>query len=210
MESTLKRVAPLAGVVVVALEVVGGTLVTKGAPAFAAKPAEIAAYFTAPASHIMLGVFLLLIATPFWFIYLGCLYGAVKVKEGGVGRLAATLLATGSAAAALGVAGDVFTAMASIRASRETLTPGLATVYFDAANGLTYTGFAVTLSAFNLAFGVASLRYGAIVPKWIGAVSIGMALLLLVPPVSWAAIYVSLLIALYVSVVLYRDEAGGL
>jgi hypothetical protein len=210
VNATLKRVAPLAGVVFVALEIAGGALVMKGSPAFAAKPAEITAYLAEPTSHVMLGIFLFLIATPFWFIYLGCLYGAVKVKEGGVGRLAAMLLATGSAGVALGVAGDVFLAMASIRASGGTLTPSIATVYFDASNVLGYTGLAVALSAFSLALGVASLRYGAVVPKWIGAVSIVLAVLYLVPPISSAALYVGLPITLYASVALYRDKAGEL
>lgn len=210
MDATVKRMAPLAGVAFVALEIVGGLLVMKGSPAFAARPAEISAYFADPTSHLMLGILLFLIATPFWFIYLGCLYGAVKVKEGGVGRLAAMLLATGSTAAALGVAGDVFIAMASIRASGGTLTPGIATVYFDAANVLGYTGLAVALSAFSLAFGVASFRYGAVVPRWLGAVSIVLAVVYLIPPISWAALYIGLLITAYASVVLYRERAGEL
>lgn len=210
MDATLKRLAPLAGVVVVALEVIGGTLAMKGAPAFAAKPAEIMAYFADPASHLMLAMLLLMMAAPFWFIFLGCLYGAVKVKEGGVGRLAATLLASGSAAAAIGVAGDVFMAMASIRASRGTLSPTLATAYFDASNVLSYTGFAVALSAFNLALGLAALRYGAILPKWLGAISIVLAVLLLIPPISWAAIAGGFLLTLYASLVLYREKAGEL
>jgi hypothetical protein len=210
VDATLKRVAPLSGAVVVALEVIGSALVMKGSPAFGAKPAQISAYFADPTSHVMLGIFLLLIAAPFWFIYLGCLYGAVKVKEGGVGRLATTLVATGSAGAAIGVAADAFTAMASFRASHETLTPVMATVYFDAANVLTYTGFAVAMSGFNLALGVASLRYGAVVPTWIGASSIVLAVFLLIPIISWAAITAGLLVTLYASVVMYREKAGDL
>ena len=210
MDAALRRVAPLAGVVFVALEIVGGALVMKGSPAFAAKPAEILAYFADPASHMMLGIVLYLIATPFWFIYLGCLYGAVKVKEGGVGRLSATLLATGSAAAALGVAADAFTAMASTRAAHGTLTAAMSAVYFDAANVLTYTGMAAILSAFSLVLGVASFRYDAVIPKWLGAVSILLAALYLVPPISWVAVDVGLLVTLYASVVLYRDNAGTL
>jgi hypothetical protein len=210
MDATLRRVAPLAGAVMVALELIGGALTLKGAPGYAAKPSDILAYFSHPASHVMIGIWLLLLAAPFWFIYLGCLYGAVKVKEGGVGRLSATLLATGSAAAALGVAADAFTAMASIRAAHGTLTAAMSAVYFDAANVLTYTGMAVILSAFSLVLGVASFRYDAVIPKWLGAVSILLAALYLIPPISWVAVDVGLLITLYASVVLYRENAGTL
>jgi hypothetical protein len=193
-----------------ALEAIGGTLALKGAPGSTAKPAQIFAYFTGQTSHIVIGTWLLLLAGVFWFIYLGCLYSAVKAKEDGVGRLSVTLLATGSAAAALGVAADAFTAAAADRAAHGTLTPGMATVYFDAANSLTYSGMAVTLAAFSLAFGVAAYRYDTVLPRWLGAVSILLAVLYLVPPVSWVGVDLGLLITLYVSVLLYRDKAGVL
>jgi hypothetical protein len=207
MDAALKRTAPLAGVVVVALEIIGGTLALKGAPGFSAKPAEIAAYFADPPSHIMLGIWLMMLAGPFWLIYVGCLYGAVKVKEDGIGRLSATLLVSGSAGVALGIAGDVFSAMAVIRAGAGTLTPTMATIYFDATNILSYTAMAMMLSVFSLALGLASFRY-AVLPKWVGVVSILLAVVYVIPPISWVGVYIGLLVTLYVSVLLYRDKAG--
>lgn len=210
MDATLKKVAPLSGVLFVVLYVASGVVMMKGSPQFAADSGDILAFYDGNADRIMKGALLGILATPLWFLFLGSLRSAMGAAEGGAGRLTATAFGAGVAGATLGAAGTVFNAMASIRADRETLTEPMAAVYFDATNVLAYTGAAALLSAFALALGVASLRYGAVLPKWLGIITLVAAVGLVIPPISWAVLQLGLLIVLWASIVLYRQRAGEL
>jgi hypothetical protein len=209
MDTALKRVAPLTGVVFVALFVVGGGYLLKGYPQeFPASTAAVESYISGHSSDIKLGAMLLLVSNPFWFIFLGCLYSAVKAKEGGTGRLAVTLVAAAATGTGVALVGECLIAMAAYRAEAGMLTS--AAVYFDAANVLRYTGTAAAYSGFALALGLASLRYGAVLPKWLGVVSLLLAVAFVVPPIVWAAMPLGALLLLWVSIALYRDRAGEL
>jgi hypothetical protein len=210
MDATLKKLGPLTGVVFVVLYVVSSVITMKGSPEFAGKPAEILAYYQGHEHQIMLGGLLDIISTPFWFIFLGCLRSGMGAAEGGAGRLTATAFGAGVAGAAVGVAGTVMNVMAAIRSGKGTLDASAATVYFDATQVLVYTATAAVLSAFVLALGIASFRYGAIIPKWLGAVSVLLAIAFVIPPISWAALQLGLIIVLWASIVLYRQKAGEL
>jgi hypothetical protein len=209
MDATLKRFSPLSGVVFVALYVAGTIVSMKDSPDFAGDSASIQTYFENQSEWIICGGVLGLIALPFWFLYLGNLRSAIAKAEGGAERLAATVFAAGAAAAAVGGAGLGIGIMGAFRAGDEgTIDPAVATVMWDASQVLTYTATAALLSAFALAFGVASFRYGAVIPKWLGAVSIVFAVLFVIPPISWAALLVGLIFTLIVSVLLFQQRAG--
>lgn len=210
MDATLKKVAPLTGVLFVVLYAASTVVMMKGSPPFATDSGDILAFYDGNAHRVMTGAVLGLLAAPLWLLFLGSLRSAMGAAEGGAGRLAATAFGAGVAGGTLGVAGTVFNAMASIRADRGNLTEEAATVYFDAAHVLTYSGAGALLSAFALALGVASLRYGAVLPKWLGIITIVVAIGLVIPPISWAVIQFGLLIVLWASIVLYRQRAGEL
>jgi hypothetical protein len=212
MGSAFKKAAPLTGITFAILFLLGIALQQKGAPSFGADSAEIQTYFADSYANIVTGAFLVFISTPFWFIFNGVLFAAIREKEEGAGRLGVTLAAAGAAASAITVSGQGIGAMGAIRAHDGTLSDVLAPIYFDVFTGMVYTCTAVVAAAFLFALASASLRYGAVLPKWLGAVSLvlAVAFLIPVPAVSWAAVSIGVLIVLYASVALYRENAGDL
>lgn len=212
MGSAFKKAAPLTGITFAILYLLGVVLQQKGVPAFGAGAAEIQTYFTDNYANVVTGAFLIFLSTPFWFIFNGVLFAAIRERESGAGRLGVTLAAAGAAAAAITVAGQGIGAMGAIRAHEGTLSDTLAPVYFDVFTGMVYTCTAVVAAAFLFALASASLRYGAVLPRWLGGVALilAVAFLIPIPAVSWAVVSIGVLIVLYASFVLYRENAGDL
>lgn len=205
----LRRVAPLTGMTFAFLYLFGSYLLLKDAPEFGAEPAEIIPYFTERASDIQAGTLLVFISAPFWFTFLGVLHRAVKAHEGTEGRLATVLVAAGSAAAAITLVGQACAAAGAIRAQDGTLEAGPATVYFDASYSLVYTATAVAATAFLIALALASLRYDAIMPRPLGAFSLVLGVVFLIPNIAWIALPIGVLIMTYISLRLYREQSQG-
>lgn len=210
MDTAIKRAAPLTGVTFAILYLAAMFLYRKGQPEFGADSAEITAYFEAQSAYISLGSLAVFICTPFWFIFIGCIYSSIKAKEDGVGRLAVTQIASGATAAAVSTVGALCAAIGAIRAERGTLDGGAATVYFDAATALLYTGTAVAATGFLFAIAAASLRYGAVLPKPFGWVALVLAVLFLIPPISWICLPLGVVLMIYASIRLYAEDAGEL
>jgi hypothetical protein len=213
MDATLKRLSPLSGVIFAALYLVGTYLAMKGSPQFVGKPADIQAYYEGATNHhIEEGGLIAIIATPFWFLFLGNLRSAMGKAEGGAGRLTATAFGAGVAGAAAGSAGMFLNIVAAIRADQggSSIDPATATALFDATQVLFYSSTMALLSAFSLCVGVASVRYGAVIPKWLGFVYIVLAVPMVLPMVSWAVLPLGLLLTVVVSIALYRQQAGEL
>lgn len=207
LSPAVRKAAPLTGVTFGALYLLGNYMLVGDAPAFGAEPAEIMPYFADRAPYILMGTLLVFVSAPFWFSFLGVLHNAVKAKEGETGRLAITLVGSGSAAAAITLVGEACAAAGAIRARNGTLTSGPATVYFDASYALVYTATAVAAAAFLLALAIASLRYEAVMPRWLGAVSLVLAVVFLIPNLAWIALPIGVLVMTIASVLLYRDQA---
>lgn len=205
----LRRVAPLTGITFGFLYLIGNYMLLKDAPEFGAEPAEIIPYFTDRASDILAGTLLVFISAPFWFTFLGVLHNAVKVHEGREGRLATVLVAAGSAAAAITLVGQACAAAGAIRAQEDALAAGPATVYFDASYSLVYTATAVAATAFLIALALASLRYKAIMPRPLGAFSLVLGVIFLIPNLAWIALPIGVLLMTYVSLRLYREQSHG-
>jgi hypothetical protein len=212
MGSAFKKAAPLTGITFAILYLLGVALQQKGVPGFGAQSAEIMTYFDDNYANIVTGTFLVFVSAPFWFIFNGVLFAAIRDKEEGAGRLGVTLAAAGAAAAAITVAGQGIGAMGAIRAHEGTLSPAVAPVYFDVFTGMVYTCTAVVAAAYLIALAFASLRTGAVLPRWLGGVSLVLAaaFVIPIPAVSWAVVSIGVLIVLYASVALYRQNAGEL
>lgn len=210
MDAALRKSAPITGLTFAALYLIGGYTFSKGAPGFAADADAIQAYFTDQSASINVGALLIFVSAPFWFIFLGVVYSAIKDKEGGTGHLGATALASGAAAAAVSIVGTLCASIGAIRGADGTLDAGAAMVYFDASTALLYTGTAVSAAAFLLAVAVASIRYGVILPKPIGAASLVLAVIFLIPPLSMWALALGVVLMGYASIKLYFDGAGEL
>lgn len=203
----LRKVAPLTGTTFALLYLFGSYLLLKDAPEFGAEPAKIIPYFTDRASDISSGTLLVFVSAPFWFTFLGVLHREVNSHEGSEGRLSTVLVASGSAAAAITLVGQACAAAGAIRAHDGTLEAGPATVYFDASYALVYTATAVAATAFLIALALASLRYGALMPRPLGAFSLVLGVVFLIPNLAWIALPVGVLIVTYISFQLYRTQA---
>jgi len=210
MDAALRRSAPIAGLTFAALYLIGGYTLAKGAPGFAAESDAILTYFTDRSASINVGALLNFVSAPFWFIFLGTIYSAIKDKEGASGHLAATALASGAAAAAVSIVGALCASIGAIRGADGTLDAGAAVVYFDASTALLYTGTAVAAAAFLLAVAAASIRYGVILPKALGAASLILAVLFLIPPLSMWALALGVALMGLASIKLFLDGAGEL
>lgn len=210
MDAALRKAAPLTGITFGALYLLGSYMLVHASPEFGAKPAEIVPYFTDRAANILFGTLLVFVSAPFWFSFLAVLHTVVKAKEGASGRLSTVMVASGSAAAAITLVGEACAAAGAIRARNGTLESGPATVYFDASYALVYTATAVAAAAFLLALAMASLRYQAVMPRWLGAVSLALAVVFLIPNLAWLALPVAVVILTVASVLLYRDQADNL
>jgi hypothetical protein len=210
MDAAIKRAAPLTGVTFALLYLLGSFISMHHAPAVAARPDDVVAYFAERPHSIALGSLLIFVAAPFWFIFIGCIYSSIKAKEDGVGRLAVTQLASGAAAAAVSIVGALCAATGAIRADRGTLDPGAATVYFDAATALLYTGTAVAAAGFLLALAAASIQYNAVLPRVLGWAALVLAVLFVIPGVSKLALPLGVALMIVASISLYREKAGEL
>ena len=210
ISTALRKAAPLTGITFGLLYLTGNYLLVKDAPEFAAGPAEIMPYFTDRSAEILLGTLMVFVSAPFWFAFLGVLHNVVKAKEGESGRLAITLVASGSAAAAVTLVGEATAAAGAIRARNGTLESGPATVYFDASHALVMTGTAVAAAAFLVAVAIASLRYGAVMPKWMGVISLIVAVVFLIPNLAWISLPIGVSILVVASALMYREESDEL
>jgi hypothetical protein len=210
MEAAFKKTAPITGLTFAALYLLGGYTLSKGAPEFAAESNEILTYFTDQSASIAVGALLIFVAAPFWFIFVGTIYAAIKVAEGGVGRLAVTAVASAATAAAVSIVGALCASIGAIRGGDGSLDAGAAMVYFDASTALLYTGTAVSAAAFLLAVAIASIRYDVVLPKPLGYASLVLAVVFLIPPLSMWALALGVVFMGIASVKLYGDKAGDL
>lgn len=210
MEAALKKTAPITGLTFAALYLLGGYTLAKGAPDFAAGSDAILAYFTDQSAAINVGALLIFVAAPFWFIFVGTIFAAIREAEGGAGRLGVTAAASASTAAAVSIVGTLCASIGAIRGADGTLDAGAAMVYFDASTALLYTGTAVAAAAFLLAVAIASIRYGVVLPKALGWASLVLAVIFLIPPLSMWALALGVVFMGVASIKLYRDNAGEL
>lgn len=212
MDAALKKFSPLSGLIFVVLYAAGISLAMKGSPEFVGKPDDIQAYYEGAKNHkIMLGGLIGVVATPFWFLFLGNLRSAMAKAEGGAMRLTSTAFAAGAVAAAAGTSGILLNTVGAIRADQNgSIDPAVATALFDGAQVLVYTSTMAILAAFALCVGVASLRYGAVIPKWLGVIFVILAVPMVVPPISWAVLPLGLLLTAVLSILLYVQKAGEL
>lgn len=202
-----EALAPLTGIAAVLLfaaafvvhDVIGDT------PNADAPASTFASYYEEHDGNIWLTSILISLAIFFLFWFIGVLRGAVHAAEGGVGRLAATAHAGGIATAVLILASIGTQVSGAILVSERDvgLAPDSAVAYWFIGDGLfvaAFYGAAVMVAA----TGLAVLRTGAL-PRWLGWVSLLIALVLLVPWINWAAfIFVFPLWVIVVSVLLWQ------
>ena len=213
MDATLRRLAPLSGVIFVVLYVIGSIIGMSDSPDFAGSSQEITEYYTDSKDEILVATVIAAIATPFYIWFLGCLRSAIARVEGGTTRLASTAFGAGIAAGAAGVAGVMVNAMGALRIDeQDTIAGPTATAYYDIGQILAFAATPALLAAGLVATAVASLRYRAILPAWLAYVTIVLAIIDVIPPISWLGTLLGLVWVLVVSGIFYTqhvaDEVG--
>lgn len=209
MDATARRLAPLTGVVFVVLYVIATVIGMSDSPDFAGTEREITEYYTDKKDEVLIGSFIAVIATPFYIWFLGCLRSAIARAEGGTTRLASTAFGAGIAAGAAGVSGLMVNAMGALRVDeQDAIAPAVATAYYDIGQILAYAATPALIAAGLAATAVASLRYRAILPVWLAYVTLVLAVIDVIPPISWIGTLLGVLWVLVVSGLLYVQRVA--
>ena len=206
MDATMRRLAPLSGVVFVVLYVISTLVGMSDSPDFAGTPEEITEYFTDSKDEIIIGGLIGVVSIPFFVWFAGCLRSAIARVEGGTTRLASTAFGASIAAVAAGAAGLMIGVMGALRVDeQDAISPAVATAYYDVSQILSFAAVPALLAAGLVATAVASLRYRAILPAWLAYLSLVLAVVNVIPPISWAGTLVGIIWVLVVSILLYRQ-----
>jgi hypothetical protein len=204
-----ERYAPLAGVTAVVLWVIGIILLT--GPGHIGNnssdaPVVILAKYAAHSTAIQWGAWFVMLGALAFLWFVGSLRSAVFTAEGGTGRLA-TLVGMGGVATAIGVLLAHVPSFAAATTSDNLTAPAakalilMDDVFFYAAEfSVAVLFFAVAVSIFRF----------AVLPGWLGWVSLVFAVLAVIPPVGWAILGLGLpLWTLVVSWLLFSKQRGA-
>ena len=205
MNPRWERLGPLAGIVAVALFVVGIVVIESGgAPDADATPEEYLGYYRDDDDRILIGGVLFQLGAAFFIWFLGHLRARLAAAEGGVQRLTAIAFGGGLAAAtcALLLPGpDEAGAL-----SKNEITPDAA-VAFNNLGDAFFIGAEFAAAVLLAATGLVVLATRAL-PRWLGWASLVIALWLVIAPVGWAALIFAVpLWTIVVSVLLYMRPA---
>jgi hypothetical protein len=209
MDANLRRLAPLSGVIFVALYVIATIIGMSDSPDFAGTSQEITEYYVDKKDEILVSTVIAAIATPFYIWFLGCLRSAIARVEGGTTRLASTAFGAGIAAGAAGVGGVMVNAMGALRVDeQDAIAPATATAYYDIGQILAFAATPALIAAGLAATAVAALRYRAILPAWLAYLTIVLAIIDVIPPISWLGILIGLVWILVVSGLFYTQHVA--
>jgi hypothetical protein len=182
----LARYAPLSGILAAGLAIAGLAVVeASNSTPDSPTAAQALAYVEAHGDAVVLGAWLVALGLVAFYWFLGSLRAALREAEGGSGRLATTAFGGGLAAAVLLVAAIAPTASAAIATmdADHNVSP-------EAAQAILHVGDAFFPAAFMAmsvpiaATALVALRTG-VLPRWFGAVSLVIAVALLIPFVQW-------------------------
>lgn len=208
--SNAERFAPLTGVAVLVLALVGAlVLYPSDAPEFMDEPAAIASFYTENGTDVLPALVCYLLASTLLVWFAGSLRSHLRLAEGGTGRLATIAFGGGVAAATLLLASASVESAAALRVDEQgAIDVPTATVYSDLSAllfGLAAPyGMAVLLGASALA----AFRFRAL-PVWLGALGALVAIVCLIPPISFVGIIISFFWVGATGVVLFMGAGAG-
>ena len=203
----LERYAPLMGVAAVVLWVIAVILIFDGAPGDKAPGTEIAAWFDAKTTRILVAMLLFGLGTSAFIWFLASLAARLREAEGNP-RLPSIVLVAGAAAAAVySLVPAVLSAGALAYDNlNRTLSPQTAETLWVLPDGFFYASEMIAV-AFMAAAALSMLRTRAF-PAWYGVVTAIIALALAVAPIGWAALIFAIPIwTLVTSVWLFVGQA---
>lgn len=203
------RYAPLSGVAAVVLwavailviEAVGDT------PGDDAGADDILAYFESDETSVYVGAFLFFLGSLALLWFAGTLRTAVAAVEGGVAHLATIVFGAGVAVALTSMAFPAPQVSGAFAANESDapLTPEAAQALWFAGDGF-FVVTEFTAALFLVATAVAALAT-RVLPAWLAWAGVVVAVVLLIPPIGWAALIVGFpLWVLVTSVLLLRRQ----
>jgi hypothetical protein len=180
-----EKLAPLTGVVAVILWVIGVAILEGAdAPDTDSPPAEALSYFQGDENAILAGTFVFMLGALFFLWFVGSLRAALYWAEGRQGRLSATAFAGGIAT---GISALLLPAGSAIGAlNNDDLSAEAAQVLLMQSDMFFY---AAELAAAVLLIATALIALRTqVLPVWLAWITLLIALVLLIPPIGWAAL----------------------
>lgn len=178
-----ERYAPVTGVLAVVLWVIG-TIVRETAIEMK-NPATLLDSYRNEEDSILLGGFLWVLGTFFFFWFLGSLRARLAAAEGGVQRLTALAFGGGIAVAVFGFALPGPDMAAAIADDADLSGPAAEAI--RVIGDVFFLGGEMSAAVLLAASGVHALRTGSL-PRWLAWVSLAIALALIILPIGWAAL----------------------
>lgn len=202
-ESKLERLAPLTGLVFVAL-LVAGTLVIDNYD-FLPPGDELKSFYETNSVSARTGYYLILLSTVFLLWFVGSLRSILRPAEGGTGRLSAVAFGGGVAAGAGMVVGNAAGLAAAVRGGADGgISVEAATALYDFTAVLMGNavpmGYAVLLGA----TAVVSFRSG-VFAGWLNWVTAVVAIGLVIPEVNFVAAGAAVLWVAVISLLLFTS-----
>jgi hypothetical protein len=191
------KLAPLSGVVFVALVVAATALINLYD--YLPEANSLTTQMAGRASQIALGGYLGVIGSFFLVWFAGSVYGRLREVEGGAGRLATLAFGGGTLAGVLSALSFVLVMVAGQRAGTPSgLDPVAAVTLYDAWGAIMGSAMPVMMAVLVGATGGVALQKGAF-PAWFGWLSIAIAVGL-VTPFSYIVIGFGVLWVIVVSI----------
>lgn len=150
--------------------------------------------------RIVAGALLSLVAIAIFVVFGAALRGVLVELEGDelLGNVAFGGVLLGAAA---GVGAEAINMAAALRAQDGQLTAPLAQALFDSSYVLGYNAAGIGIGLLSVAIGVAALRAGGLLPRWLAVLAVALGLALLTP-LSRYALGPSFLLLLILGVLL--------
>jgi hypothetical protein len=197
MPDSMRRLAPLTGIVFAALLVVTFFL-SPSAPNQHDSGAQVIAHFRLHHSAIMIGNFCGALAVIFFIFFAGSLRSFLRGHEGGEGLSAVAL----GGAVLLGTGGAIFSSLEwALSETRNSISPAAAEAINVLSNNF-FWPFEAGLVVFSIAIGLAILRTAAL-PKWLGWVMIVVGVVG-VTPAGFFGFFAVMIWSVIVAIILYR------
>jgi hypothetical protein len=197
-----QRFEPLTGVVFVVLALI--SVLTAPGEDFLADPAEVADYYVDNSGRILVAAIIGGYAVFAFLCFVGAVRNRLRVTETPEGGLPALAFGGGVAAAALILVANTATMAGAFRADEDgEINPSVAAALNDVSSMIIGIAAPVALAVFVAATGLVSIGTG-VLPRWLGWLSLVLALGFLLPYVSFIFWVPFGVWVLAVSVLLYR------
>lgn len=199
-----ERLAALAGIVAVALWILGVLIMESSNPG-SDDPAALLAWFQDDTGSILASGFLFMLGSVFFLVFVGALRARLVTAEGSGAFWTAIAFGAGLATAILTMLIPAPNLSAAISESELTGEAALAVSIIDDAF---FVAAELSAALLLVATGLVILRYGPM-PRWLAWISFLFALWLLIPPIGWAGLLFGVpLWTLAVALLLWMRPAG--